>query len=143
MSQKKSNGNKIRSTQKQVPRNPAYNYQDFPKDENGFLYVRQSSLVQMQKNIHSFEMQTDQFVEYFRNRGCTGHIEIIADDEGMSGTMDIHEMPGLTRVLRVIEGKELLQGKKAGWGAAVHHYNRTCLEEACPKTLLKKSGSVY
>jgi len=28
-------------------------------------------------------------------------------------------------------------------GSSEEHYNRTCLEEACPKTLLKKSGSVY
>lgn len=122
MSLKKSNGQKvrsIRSTQKRENPRPAYNM-EFPKDENGFIYVRQSSLVQLQKNLHSFEMQTEKFLEYFRNRGCTGHIEIIADDEGMSGTKDIHDMPGLTRVMRLIEGKELLNGKKVGWGAAVH-----------------------
>jgi hypothetical protein len=97
-----------------------YTIAQFPKEENGFIYIRQSSMAQVQTNIHSFEMQTDKFLEYFRNRGCTGHIEIIADDEGMSGTKDIHEMPGLSRVMRLIEGKELLNGKKVGWGGAVH-----------------------
>jgi len=93
---------------------------EFPKDDNGVIYVRQSSVAQMQNNIHSFEMQTEKFLEYFRNRGCTGYIEIIADDEGMSGTTDIHAMAGLTRVMRLIEGKELLRSEKIGWVAAVH-----------------------
>jgi hypothetical protein len=119
MSLKKRNERKIRSIQKREIHRPTYNM-EFPKDENGFIYVRQSSIAQLQKNLHSFEMQTEKFLQYFRSRGCTGHIEIIADDEGMSGTKDIHEMPGLTRVMRLIEGKELLHGKKVGWGAAVH-----------------------
>src|SRR5579862_9437756 len=113
--QKKNNGNKIRSIQKiQNDYRSIYNM-EFPKDENGFIYVRQSSIAQIQKNLHSFEMQTDKFLEYFRNRGCTGHIEIITDDEGMSGTKDIHEMPGLTYVMELIEGEKLLHGKRAGW----------------------------
>src|SRR5260370_28093290 len=117
--QKKNNGKKIRSIhQKRENHRPAYTM-EFPKDENGFIYIRQSSLAQVQNNIHSFEMQTEKFLEHFRNRGFTGHIEVIADDEGMSGTTDIHDMPGLTRAMRLIEGKELLQGKKIGWGAAV------------------------
>jgi Recombinase len=103
---------------KKPNQHPANN--EFPKDENGVIYVRQSKIVQMQKNIHSFEMQTGKFLEYFRNKGCTGYIEIVADDEGMSGTKDIHEMPGLTRVMRLIDGRELLRGKKIGWAAAVH-----------------------
>jgi len=55
-------------------------------------------------NIHSFEMQTDKFIEHFRSAmDCTGHIEIIADDEALSGTLDIHKRPGLSRVVRLIE----------------------------------------
>src|ERR1700730_13211894 len=101
MNQRKSNGKKIRSIQKKENHRPAYNM-EFPKDDNGVIYVRQSSVAQMQNNIHSFEMQTEKFLEYFRNRGCTGYIEVIADDEGMSGTTDIHAMAGLTRVMRLI-----------------------------------------
>jgi hypothetical protein len=93
---------------------------DFPKDRPGAIYVRQSSLVQVQRNLHSFEMQTSDFVEHFRNRGATGNIEIITDDEGMSGTLDIHKRSGLTRIVRLIEGIELLQGERIGWVAAVN-----------------------
>jgi len=33
--------------------------------------------MQMQKNIHSFELQTEKFEHYFREElGCTGHIEM-------------------------------------------------------------------
>ena len=53
---------------------------DFPKDKPGVIYVRQSTLVQIQRNLHSFEMQTSDFVEHFRHRGVTANIEIIADD---------------------------------------------------------------
>lgn len=91
-----------------------YNMFEFPKDKNGIIYVRQSSIAQMQKNIHSFEMQTDKFVEHFRNIGCTGNIEIIADDEAMSGTLDIHARPGMTRMVKKIENGEV------GWIGAVH-----------------------
>jgi len=95
--------------------------QEFPKDEDGVLYVRQSKLVQMQKNIHSYEMQTGKFVEHFRNNlHCTGHIEIIADDEGVSGTKDIHEREGLARTVRLIQGKELINGRRIRWVGAVH-----------------------
>ncbi len=90
---------------------------DLPKDKDGLIYVRQSSLVQVRNNIHSFEMQTDKFLEHFRNMGFTGHIEIIADDEAMSGTLDIHELPGMTRIVRLIEEEG---GEKIGWIGAVH-----------------------
>src|SRR5437588_3216237 len=99
--------------------NPAYSYLDFPKEKDGVIYVRQSSATQVVKNVHSFEMQTDKFVEHFRNMGCTGHIEIIADDEAMSGTLDIHKRAGMTRLIHLIEGKELLNGRRIGWIAAV------------------------
>src|SRR6266705_640549 len=87
---------------------------DFPKDDDGLIYVRQSSLAQVQNHIHSFEMQTDKFLEHFRAMGCTGHIEVIADDEAMSGTLAIHERPGMTRMVRLIEEE------KVGWIGAVH-----------------------
>jgi len=87
---------------------------EFPKEKNGIIYVRQSSLTQQQNNIHSYEMQTDKFLEHFRNMGCTGRIEIVPDDEAMSGTLDIHKRPGLTRVVHMIERKEI------GWIGAVH-----------------------
>ncbi len=90
---------------------------EFPKEKDGVIYVRQSSLTQQQTNIHSFEMQTDKFVEHFRNMGCTGHIEIVADDEAMSGTLDIHKMPGLSRIIRLIEEEG---GMRLGWIGAVH-----------------------
>ncbi|QBD80586.1 hypothetical protein EPA93_33290 [Ktedonosporobacter rubrisoli] len=116
------NKKKIRSIKKKQTLSKVYNYLDeFPKDEPGVIYVRQSSLAQAQNNIHSFEMQTDKFVEHFRNNlHCTGDIEIIADDEGISGTTDIHQRAGLSRVMRLIEGKELLNGKRIGWVGAVH-----------------------
>ncbi len=88
-------------------------YLEFPKERDGVIYVRQSSAAQVLKNIHSFEMQTDKFLEHFRNMGCTGHIEVIADDEAMSGTLDIHELAGLTRVMKMIEEE------KIGWVGAV------------------------
>src|SRR6266480_5345174 len=87
---------------------------EFPKEKDGVIYVRQSSLTQQQSNIHSFEMQTDKFVEHFRKMGCTGHIEIVPDDEAMSGTLDIHKMPGLSRIVQMIERKEI------GWIGTVH-----------------------
>jgi len=100
--------------QKKSKSTSEYNPSEFPKDQDGVIYVRQSSLVQVQNNIHSFEMQTDQFVEHFRNMGCTGNITIIADDEAMSGTLDIHELPGLSKVVAMIEKEEI------GWVGAVH-----------------------
>src|SRR6266487_675282 len=90
---------------------------EFPKEKDGVIYVRQSSLTQQQSNIHSFEMQTDKFVEHFRKMGCTGHIEIVPDDEAMSGTLDIHKMPGLSRIVRLIEEEG---GDRLGWIGAVH-----------------------
>lgn len=138
MSQKNSKEKKIRSILKRESLKPVYNM-GFPQDENGVIYVRQSSIAQIQNNIHSFEMQTDKFVEHFRNKGCTGYIEIIADDEGMSGTKDIHEMPGLSRVMRLIEGKELLHGKQIGWVGAVH-VNRLTRDKwlVKPGTIMKE-----
>ncbi len=107
--------------------------------ENGAIYVRQSSPGQIQNNVHSFEMQTDKFVEHFRNKGCTGVIEIIADDEGKSGTLDIHNMTGMTRIMRLIEGKELIKGKRIGWIAAVH-VNRLTRDKwlVKPGTIMKE-----
>ncbi len=92
----------------------AYSQFEFPKEADGVIYVRQSSLVQVRNNIHSFEMQTDRFEEHFRSIGCTGKITIIADDEAMSGTLDIHARPGMTKMVKMIEKKQV------GWIAAVH-----------------------
>lgn len=92
---------------------------DLPTDKPGVIYVRQSRDVQVRENIHSYEMQTELFEKHFREQGFTQEIIIIADDEGMSGTLDIHKRPGLTRVMRLIEGEELLHGKRVGWIAAV------------------------
>src|SRR6266567_4773268 len=92
---------------------------EFPKEKNGIIYVRQSSLAQIKNNIHSFEMQTEKFLEYFREMGCTGNIDIIPDDEEgkMSGTLDIHQRPGLARtVLSIEHSKE----NNLGWIGAVH-----------------------
>lgn len=95
--------------------------QDFPKDKPGVIYVRQSTIFQVQQRLHSFEMQTSEFEKYFREvLGVTGHIEVIADDEGKSGTLDIHNRKGLSRVMRLIEGKELLGGEQIGWVGAVY-----------------------
>lgn len=114
-------GRKIRSIQKQTVVNPGNAYTEFPKDEPGVIYVRQSKLVQKENNIHSFEMQTEKFEEYFREQlKCSNHIEIIADDEGLSGTLSIHERKGLTRVMRLINGEELINGQRIGWIGAVH-----------------------
>jgi DNA invertase Pin-like site-specific DNA recombinase len=96
------------------PNNNNNNHLAFPLEEDGVIYVRQSSLVQQQNNIHSFEMQTEQFEHYFRSKGCTGKITIIADDEAMSGTLDIHERPGMMRMITLIEKHQV------GWIAAVH-----------------------
>lgn len=87
---------------------------DFPKDKDSVIYVGQSSVAQVLKNIHSYEMQTDKFLEHFRNMGCTGHIEIIADDEALSGTLDIHKRKGMSRMVRIIEAG------KVGWVGAIH-----------------------
>src|SRR5438045_9050093 len=83
----------------------AATYEDLPKDKDGIIYVRQSSEYQRENNIHSFEMQTEKFIQQFRNMGYTGHIETIADDEEgkTSGTLDINKRPGLSRVTRFIE----------------------------------------
>ncbi|TMD66898.1 MAG: recombinase family protein [Chloroflexi bacterium] len=89
----------------------------FPLEADGIIYVRQSSLAQQQNNIHSFEMQTEQFVQYFRAKGCTGNITIIADDEAMSGTLEIYERPGMSRMVSLIEREG---GVRLGWIGAVH-----------------------
>jgi len=106
---------------------------DFPKDKDGLIYVRQSSVVQQQNNIHSYEMQTDKFLEHFRNMGCTGNITIIADDEAMSGTLDIHARPGMTKMVKLIESD------KVGWIGAVH-VNRLTRDPwlITPTVLMKK-----
>jgi DNA invertase Pin-like site-specific DNA recombinase len=101
-------------TIKQPTNNRNINNFNFPLEADGIIYVRQSSLAQQQNNIHSFEMQTDQFEQYFRAKGCTGKITIIADDEALSGTLDIHERAGMMRMIAMIEGKQ------AGWIGAVH-----------------------
>jgi hypothetical protein len=72
--------------------------EQFPKDKDGVIYVRQSSMAQVEQNIHSFEAQTEKFVEYFRNMGCTGQITIIPDDEGVSATVDIHKRVGMSKL---------------------------------------------
>jgi DNA invertase Pin-like site-specific DNA recombinase len=113
---------------------PTHQFTEFPKDGNGVIYVRQSSLMQMQKNIHSFELQTDQFERYFREElGCTGHIEIVADDESYSGTLAIHERPGLSRVMNMIKAK------KIGWIGAIA-VNRLTRDPwfVTPGTLMKE-----
>jgi len=105
----------------------------FPKDKDGLIYVRQSSLVQQQNNIHSFEMQTDKFLAYFREMGCSGHIEIVADDEALSGTLDIHKRKGMTKTVKWIEQE------RVGWIAAVH-VNRFTRDPwlITPAVLMKK-----
>jgi hypothetical protein len=78
-------------------------------------------MVQMKNNIHSFEMQTDKFVEHFRNViGCTARIITIADDEALSGTIPLQDRPGMVRTLRLINGQELIDGRRVKWIAAVH-----------------------
>lgn len=85
-------------------------------------------------------MQTGKFIEYFREQlKCTGYIEIIADNEGISGTRDIHEHAGLTRVLRLVEGQELLNGQRIGW-IGVIHINRLTRDRwlVTPGTIMKE-----
>ncbi len=114
-------GKKIRSILKKVTINPTNALSEFPRDKPGVIYVRQSKIQQKENNIHSFEMQTDKFEQWFREGlDCTNHIEIISDDEGLSGTLSIHERKGLTRVMRLINGEELLNGEYIGWIGAVH-----------------------
>src|SRR5215469_3261142 len=100
------------------PNRSILNPSDFPVDMDGIIYVRQSTEYQRENNIHSLEMQTSKFIEHFRNRGCTGNIEIIPDEEEgkTSGILPIHKRPGLSRVLRRIEEEG---GKRVGWAAAV------------------------
>ena len=120
---------RIQSVRSIVKRTESYNIsRDFPIDKPGVIYVRQSTVVQIQRNLHSFEMQTSDFEEHFRNRGVKGTILIIADDEGKSGTLDIHKRVGLSRTVRLIEGNELLDGERIGWVAAVH-VNRLTRDE--------------
>lgn len=97
-----------------------FDLSNMPKDKPGVIYVRQSKDVQVRENIHSFELQTELFVRYFRDQGFTGVIIVITDDEGMSGTLVIHKRPGLTRVMRLIEGEELVEGERIGWLGAVY-----------------------
>ena len=125
---------KIRSTtKKEQQRHNPLETMTFPKDKDGLIYVRQSSLVQQQNNIHSFEMQTDKFLAYFREMGCSGHIEIVADDEALSGTLDIHKRKGMTKTVKWIEQE------RVGWIAAVH-VNRFTRDPwlITPAVLMKK-----
>src|SRR5436309_3611624 len=94
-------------------------YDDLPKDKDGIIYVRQSTEYQRENNIHSFEMQTQKFIQHCRNTGYTEHIRIIADNEEgkTSGTLDIHKRPGLSQVTKCIEEEG---GARLGWIAAVH-----------------------
>lgn len=131
MTEKKKRVNYVRTIRKaEMPsKSLIMQTQEFPKDDPGVIYVRQSTIAQVQKNLHSFEMQTNEFVKYFRETlGVTSHIEIIADDEGKSGTLDIHNRAGLTRVVQLIEGKELLEGRRIKWVGAVH-VNRLTRDE--------------
>lgn len=77
--------------------------QDLPKTRPGVIYVRQSKMEQKERNVHSYEMQTGKFVQHFRDLDFTGPIEIIEDDEGTSGTLDIHNRLGMMRLLHLIE----------------------------------------
>ena len=52
-----------------------------------------------EKNVHGYEMQTGKFEQHFRDLGFTGTIEIVEDDEGTGGTLDIHNRPGMLRLL--------------------------------------------
>src|SRR6266567_1209778 len=72
--------------------------QDLPKTLPGAIYVRQSKMAQKEKNVHSYEMQTDKFEQHFRDLGFTGTIEIVEDDEGTSGTLDIHKILSTTEL---------------------------------------------
>jgi hypothetical protein len=110
---------------------------EFPKEKDGLIYVRQSSLAQMRHNIHSFEMQTDKFLEHFRNMGCTGNIEIVADDEAMSGTLAIHQLPGLSRVMDRVE-KETV-----GWIGTVHVNRLTRDPDFVKPALLMKECRIH
>ncbi len=94
--------------------------QDLPKTRPGALYVRQSKMEQKERNVHSYEMQTSKFVQHFRDLGFTGPIEIIEDDEGTSGTLDIHKRPGILRLLNLIENGGV------GWigGVAINRFTR-------------------
>lgn len=109
----------VRKINRTSSSNTRFDQFNLPKASPGVIYVRQSGDVQVRENIHSYEMQTKLFEKHFREQGFTGVIIIIADDEGMSGTLDIHKRPGLTRVMRLIEGEELIGGKRVGWVAAV------------------------
>lgn len=104
--------------QREDPARQIYNPADFPFALDGIIYVRQSTEYQRENNIHSYEMQTSKFEEHFRKRGCIGHIEIIADDEDgkTSGTLAIHNRPGLSRIVKLLEKDG---GKRIGWIAAV------------------------
>ncbi|QBD77811.1 hypothetical protein EPA93_18150 [Ktedonosporobacter rubrisoli] len=92
---------------------PLY-FPDQLKNEDGVIYVRQSSPNQTRNNIHSYEMQTDKFIEHFRQMGFTGNITVIPDDEGTSGTLEIHKRPGMMRMFAMI------QKRKAKWIGTVH-----------------------
>lgn len=94
-------------------------WSEFPKDKNGIIYVRQSSLAQVRRNLHSYEMQTDAFEAHFRQNGCTGQIWIKAENikKKMSGTLDISDRPALDETVQMVR-----EAKKynLGWVAAVH-----------------------
>lgn len=102
---------------------------NFPIDEPGVIYVRQSSIMQVRRNLHSYEMQTDDFVAHFRRRGATAHIEVITDDEGKSGTLNISDRKGLSRTKRLIEGDELLPNGERVRGAAAVNVGRFTRDE--------------
>jgi hypothetical protein len=49
------------------------------------------------------------------------YIEVIADDEGISGTKDVDKRKGLLYVHQLIEGEKISKkGKRIKWVAAVH-----------------------
>jgi hypothetical protein len=94
--------------------------EEFPRHKPGIIYVRQSTEYQRDHNIHSYEMQTELFLKFFREQlGCTGKIDIIPDEEKghTSGTQDIHERPGLKEVDRRLTSENPTD--EVGWLGAI------------------------
>ena len=96
------------------------NDEEFPREKPGIIYVRQSTEYQRDHNIHSYEMQTELFVRFFREQlQCTGRIDIIVDEEKgrTSGTQDIHERPGLKEIDRRLTSND--PRDDVGWLGAI------------------------
>jgi DNA invertase Pin-like site-specific DNA recombinase len=73
---------------------------ELPIDVNWGIYARQSTPMQVRKNVQSTEMQTDELIQWLLDRGATKDFVALFDmDLGVSGTKSIEERTGMQELV--------------------------------------------